>query len=185
MVVGHSSAGRTHRSTDELSPMPTFHQVTAAIVTDPSRRQLTWTSSSRWWWFRSPTLDRAKAFYEKAGFHTWTSTIRQATLFALVQLTPPGSACSITIGTGLSTSEPGSYQGLHLVVTDIEARARRARRARKIHIGEPFHFGAEGQTPGVHPDRTRLRVITLQFSDPDGTRWLVQGSWSRQGVTNR
>ena len=116
-------------------------------------------------------VDRAKAFYEKAGF-TLDVDHRAGDAFRVVQLTPPGSACSITIGTGLTTSEPGSYRGIHLVVTDIEA-ARDELAGRGIDIGEPFHFGAEGQTPGVMADRSDYGSY-LQFSDPDGNVWLVQ-----------
>ena len=116
-------------------------------------------------------VDRAKAFYEKAGFNVDVDH-RAGDSFRVVQLTPPGSACSITIGIGLTTSEPGSYRGLHLVVTDIEA-ARDELAGRGIDIGEPFHFGAEGQTSGVMADRSDYGSY-LQFSDPDGNVWLVQ-----------
>ena len=117
-------------------------------------------------------VDRAKAFYdEKAGF-TVDVDHRAGDAFRVVQLTPPGSACSITIGTGLTKSEPGSYQGLHLVVTDIEA-ARDELAGRGVDIGEPFHFGAEGQAPGLHPERADYGTY-LTFSDPDGNVWLVQ-----------
>ena len=116
-------------------------------------------------------VDRAKAFYEKAGFNVDVDH-RAGDAFRVVQLTPPGSACSISIGTGLTKSEPGTYQGLHLVVTDIEA-ARDELAGRGIDIGEPFHFGAEGQTPGVLPDRSDYGSY-LQFNDPDGNVWLVQ-----------
>jgi catechol 2,3-dioxygenase-like lactoylglutathione lyase family enzyme len=116
-------------------------------------------------------VDRAKAFYENAGFKVDVDH-RAGDAFRVVQLTPPGSACSISIGTGLTTSEPGSYQGLHLVVTDIEA-AREELAGRGIDIGDPFHFGAEGQAPGLNPDRSDYGTY-LRFSDPDGNVWLVQ-----------
>ena len=65
-------------------------------------------------------VDRAKAFYaERCGFPVDLDTTNGG--LRVVQITPPGSACSITIGTGITTSEPGSYDGLQLVVTDIEA----------------------------------------------------------------
>ena len=130
-------------------------------------------------------VDRAKAFYEeKAGF-TVDVDHRAGDEFRVVQLTPPGSACSITIGTGLTKSEPGSYQGLHLVVTDIEA-ARAELAGRGVEIGDPFHFGAEGQTPGLHPERADYGTY-LTFSDPDGNAWLVQevGKNAGERVTNR
>ena len=65
-------------------------------------------------------MDRAKAFYEQAGFHLDVDHV-PATEFRVVQLTPPGSACSITIGKGITDTTPGTDQGLHLVVRDVEA----------------------------------------------------------------
>jgi catechol 2,3-dioxygenase-like lactoylglutathione lyase family enzyme len=103
-------------------------------------------------------VDRAKAFYtEQAGFvadhdHTVSDELR------FVQLTPPGSACSIAIGTGLSDMTPGAVQGINLVVTDLEA-ARAELVERGVDVtevqdlpGGPFVF----------------------FNDPDGNRWTVQ-----------
>jgi catechol 2,3-dioxygenase-like lactoylglutathione lyase family enzyme len=117
-------------------------------------------------------VDRAKAFYaDKLGF-TVDVDHRAGDTFRVVQLTPPGSACSITIGTGVSQVAPGTYQGLHLVVTDIEA-ARAWLVERGAEVSEPFHFGAEGQTPGVHPERGNYETF-LSLSDPDGNGWLVQ-----------
>ena len=89
-----------------------------------------------------------------------------------MQLTPPGSACSITIGIGVSQAEPGSTQGLHLVVTDLPAvLAELAERG--VEVSEPFHFGAEGQTPGLDPQRQNYGSYA-SFSDPDGNGWLLQ-----------
>lgn len=117
-------------------------------------------------------VDRAKEFYtDKAGF-TLDVDHRAGESFRVVQLTPPGSACSITIGTGLTPATPGSYQGLHLVVTDIEA-ARAELAGRGVEVSEPFHFGAEGQAQGLHPERADYGTF-LSFSDPDGNGWLVQ-----------
>jgi len=116
-------------------------------------------------------VDRAKSFYEKAGFSVDVDH-RAGDAFRVVQLTPPGSACSVTIGTGLTQAAPGTYQGLHLVVTDIEA-ARAELLGRDVAVSEPFHFGADGQTPGLHPERTDYGTY-LSFSDPDGNGWLVQ-----------
>ena len=103
-------------------------------------------------------VDRAKAFYtEKAGFnadhdHVVSDEIR------FVQLTPPGSACSIAIGSGLSGMEPGSVQGLQLVVADINA-ARGELTARGVEVSEvrEFPWGS-----------------FVFFSDPDGNGWSVQ-----------
>jgi catechol 2,3-dioxygenase-like lactoylglutathione lyase family enzyme len=117
-------------------------------------------------------VDRAKEFYaEKMGF-TVDVDHRAGEAFRVVQLTPPGSACSITIGTGVSQVAPGTYQGLHLVVTDIEA-ARALLVERGVDASEPFHFGPEGQTPGLAPDRGDYETF-LSISDPDGNGWLVQ-----------
>ena len=117
-------------------------------------------------------VDRAKEFYtDKAGF-TLDVDHRAGESFRVVQLTPPGSACSITIGTGLTPATPGSYQGLHLVVTDAEA-ARAELLERGVDVSEPFHFGAEGQAQGLHPERADYGTF-LSFSDPDGNGWLVQ-----------
>ena len=122
-------------------------------------------------------VDRAKAFYaDKAGF-TVDVDHRAGDHFRVVQLTPPGSACSITIGTGLTQVAPGTYQGLHLVVTDIEA-ARAALVERGVEASDPFHFGEAGQTPGLHPERADYGSF-LSFSDPDGNGWLVQEVPSR------
>jgi catechol 2,3-dioxygenase-like lactoylglutathione lyase family enzyme len=116
-------------------------------------------------------VDRAKKFYEDAGFRLDVDH-RAGDAFRVVQLTPPQSECSITIGTGITQSTPGSVQGLHLVVTDIE-QARAELVGRGIDISEPFHFGPEGQTPGVHPDRGSYESFAT-FSDPDGNGWLLQ-----------
>ena len=117
-------------------------------------------------------VDRAKAFYaEQLGFNVDVDH-RAGESFRVVQLTPPGSACSISIGTGISTAAPGSYQGMHLVVSDIEP-ARAELVGRGVEVSEPFHFGAEGQAPGLHPDRADYGTY-VSFSDPDGNGWLIQ-----------
>ena len=117
-------------------------------------------------------VDRAKAFYsEQVGFNVDVDH-RAGENFRVVQLTPPGSACSITIGTGLMQVAPGAYQGLHLVVNDVEA-ARAELVERGVEVSEPFHFGEAGQTPGLHPERSDYGSY-LSFSDPDGNGWRVQ-----------
>jgi catechol 2,3-dioxygenase-like lactoylglutathione lyase family enzyme len=116
-------------------------------------------------------VDRAKDFYESAGFRVDVDH-RAGPEFRVVQLTPPGSECSITIGTGLTPSAPGSAQGLHLVVTDIE-KARADLVDKGVDVSEPFHFGPEGQTPGVNPERQDYGSFA-SFSDPDGNGWLLQ-----------
>jgi catechol 2,3-dioxygenase-like lactoylglutathione lyase family enzyme len=116
--------------------------------------------------------DRAKAFYvDKMGFNVDVDH-SAGDAFRVVQLTPTGSACSITIGTGLTKVAPGTYQGLHLVVTDIEA-ARAWLVERGAEPSEPFHFGAEGQAPGVDPGRGDYATF-MSLSDPDGNGWLIQ-----------
>ena len=110
-------------------------------------------------------VDRAKAFYtEQVGFdadhdHRVGDSIR------FVQLTPPGSACSIAIGTGLVETEPGSAQGLQLVVQDVEA-ARKKLLEGGVEVGEiqDFPWGS-----------------FVFFSDPDGNGWAVQQIQPRGG----
>ena len=117
-------------------------------------------------------VDRAKKFYtDQLGFHEDVDhSVGES--FRVVQLTPPGSACSITIGTGLTKATPGTYQGTHLVVNDIEAARARAGRA-GVGVSEPFHFTAEGQQTGPSPKRADYESF-LTFEDPDGNGWTVQ-----------
>jgi predicted enzyme related to lactoylglutathione lyase len=115
-------------------------------------------------------VDRAKTFYmERAGFGLDIDH-RAGEDFRVVQLTPPGSACSIALMK--NTEAPGSLQGLHLVVSDIDA-ARAELVERGVDAGELFHFGPSGQTPGPDPQRQDYGTF-LSFSDPDGNGWLVQ-----------
>ena len=103
-------------------------------------------------------VDRAKAFYtDQAGFHAdHDFTVSDEIRF--VQLTPPGSACSIAIGKGLTDAAPGSVQGLQLVVTDIEAaRKEFVDRGAEVSEVQDFPWG---------------RFIF--FTDPDGNKWAVQ-----------
>jgi catechol 2,3-dioxygenase-like lactoylglutathione lyase family enzyme len=117
-------------------------------------------------------VDRAKKFYtEQLGFREDVDH-SAGDSFRVVQLTPPGSSCSITIGTGLTTAAPGTYQATHLVVNDIEA-ARAELVERGVEVSEPFHFGAEGQQPGLDPKRADYSTF-LSFQDPDGNGWTVQ-----------
>jgi len=117
-------------------------------------------------------VDRAKDFYvEKAGFDLDVDH-RASDAFRVVQLTPPGSACSITIGTGLTDAAPGSYRGTHLVVTDIEA-ARAELVGRGVEVSEIRHMSTEGWKPGPHPEHSDYNSFA-DFSDPDGNTWLLQ-----------
>ena len=116
-------------------------------------------------------VDRAKAFYEQVGFRLDVDH-QAGDQFRVVQLTPPGSECSITFGVGITDSPPGTQKGLHLVVTDIEA-ARDELVGRGIEVGDVHHFGPEGQVPGVHPERADYGTFA-SFADPDGNTWLLQ-----------
>jgi predicted enzyme related to lactoylglutathione lyase len=108
-------------------------------------------------------VDRAKAFYtEQVGFQV-DLDVRAGDQFRVVQLTPPGSACSIAIGLGIVATEPGSVQGLHLVVSDIHA-ARAELIERGLDIGDVTDMSAPG----------RPTVYYAGFSDPDGNTWTLQ-----------
>jgi predicted enzyme related to lactoylglutathione lyase len=103
-------------------------------------------------------VDRAKAFYtEQAGFNADQDHVVNDEL-RFVQLTPPGSACSIAIGKGVTEAEPGSVKGMQMVVADINA-ARSELAERGVHVSEvqEFPWGA-----------------FVFFSDPDGNAWAVQ-----------
>jgi catechol 2,3-dioxygenase-like lactoylglutathione lyase family enzyme len=117
-------------------------------------------------------VDRAKAFYmEKAGFHLDVDH-RAGDEFRVVQMTPPGSACSISVGLGITNAEPGSVRGIHLVVTDIEA-ARRELVDRGVQVSEIRYLGPSGWTPGADPDHHDYQSFA-DFSDPDGNTWVLQ-----------
>jgi catechol 2,3-dioxygenase-like lactoylglutathione lyase family enzyme len=114
-------------------------------------------------------VDRAIVFYaEKMGFNLDHDTrVSETTRF--VQLTPPGSGCSIVLGTGLSKMTPGSVHGLQLVVDDI-ASARAELAGRGVEVGEIQELGAPG----------RSTVKFLFFADPDGNGWAVQEKLVRE-----
>ena len=114
-------------------------------------------------------VDRAKAFYtEQAGFEL-NVDFSAGDDFRVVQLTPPGSACSIAL---MKQPAAGSVQGLHLVVTDIDA-ARAELAGRGVEVGEIYHFESGKRAPGHEPQRADYGSF-LSFSDPDGNGWLVQ-----------
>jgi catechol 2,3-dioxygenase-like lactoylglutathione lyase family enzyme len=105
-------------------------------------------------------IDRAKAFYvEKLGFNA-DHDVRPTDTVRVVQLTPPGSACSIVLGAGLPNIEmaSGSLRGLHLVVKDI-GKAREALASRGVAVGEVVDLGG---------------IKFVSFSDPDGNTWALQ-----------
>jgi catechol 2,3-dioxygenase-like lactoylglutathione lyase family enzyme len=113
-------------------------------------------------------VDRAKAFYgDRCGFTVDLDTTNGG--LRVVQITPPGSACSITIGTGITTSEPGSYEGLQLVVTDIEA-ARAELIERGVDVGPIRHFENGEWLEGKGGPWNSF----ASFADPDGNGWILQ-----------
>ena len=115
-------------------------------------------------------VDRAKEFYlQRAGFKLDVDHSAGED-FRVVQLTPPGSACSITLMR--DTERAGCVRGLHLIVRDIDA-ARAELLGRGVDVGEPFHFGEGGRLSGADPDR-RDYASFLSFGDPDGNAWMVQ-----------
>ena len=118
-------------------------------------------------------VDRAKRFYvEQAGFDLLVDTPTGLPGQRVVQVTPPGSACSIGFGTGITPAEPGSQQGLHLVVPDLVA-ARDELTGRGVEVGEVQHIADAAWTPGPHPQR-RSYMSFAEFADPDGNLWLLQ-----------
>jgi catechol 2,3-dioxygenase-like lactoylglutathione lyase family enzyme len=117
-------------------------------------------------------IDRAKSFYvDKAGF-TLDVDHQPNDEFRVVQMTPPGSACSVTIGKGITEAAPGSYRGTHLVVADIEA-ARAELVGRGVAVSEIRHMTAEGWKPGADPAHSNYNSFA-DFADPDGNTWVLQ-----------
>ncbi len=110
-------------------------------------------------------IDRAKEFYKKLGWRL------DQTPPTVVQLTPPGSWCSVQFGKTLSSAAPGSAKS-YLIVSDIVA-AREQLVAAGIEVGEFFHIGPEGRVSGLDPER-RTYGSRASFSDPDGNVWLLQ-----------
>ena len=118
-------------------------------------------------------VDRAKAFYgERCGFNVDLDDTNGG--MRIVQLTPPGSACSVTIGTGITTSAPGSYQGLQLVVTDIEAACAELT-ARGVDVGPIRHFANGEWLEGKGGPWNSF----ASFADPDGNGWILQETPNR------
>ncbi len=103
-------------------------------------------------------VDRAKTFYtEQAGFNL-DHDVTVSDKMRVVQLTPHGSACSIVLGTGIVSTPPGSVQGLHLVVSDINA-ARAELAGRGVDVGDVQDLGG---------------ILYVAFNDPDGNGWTLQ-----------
>jgi len=124
-------------------------------------------------------VDRAKSFYESLGWRL-DADLAVDDGYRVVQLTPPGSACSIIFGTGLTSATPGSFEGLQLSVYDIDA-ARADLVGRGVEVSEPFHdvtgifhhAGTTGRVTGAAPGRADYGSF-VAFSDPDGNGWLLQ-----------
>ena len=111
-------------------------------------------------------VDRARDFYVSLGWRL------DVTPPGVVQLTPPGSGCSVQFGANLTTAEPGSAQHNYLVVDDLEATRDRLSAA-GVALGEFFHIGPEGPVPGLDPER-RSYFSRAELSDPDGNTWWFQ-----------
>jgi catechol 2,3-dioxygenase-like lactoylglutathione lyase family enzyme len=108
-------------------------------------------------------VDAAKAFYtERVGFNL-DHDVEPGNGMRVVQMTPPGSACSVVIGEGLPLGEPGSVKGVQLVVDDVDA-VREQLIDRGVGVGPVQQLGPEG-SPGSR---------FIFFEDPDGNTWAVQ-----------
>jgi catechol 2,3-dioxygenase-like lactoylglutathione lyase family enzyme len=124
-------------------------------------------------------VDRAKSFYELMGWRLDADFVTGED-FRVVQFTPPGSACSIIFGKGITAAVPGSVEDLQLTVFDI-GEARDELVGRGIDVGEVFHdvggvfhhAGTEGRAPGPAPEHADYGSFA-SFSDPDGNGWLLQ-----------
>jgi catechol 2,3-dioxygenase-like lactoylglutathione lyase family enzyme len=125
-------------------------------------------------------VDRAKDFYTTTLGGRLDADFSTTDDFRVVQVTPPGSLCSIIFGKGLTSATPGATQDLMFVVDDIE-RAHDELAARGVEVSDVFHdvggvfhhAGTEGRLPGPDPER-RSYCSFVSFSDPDGNGWLIQ-----------
>ena len=124
-------------------------------------------------------VDRAKEFYLGLGWRLDADFVVDDN-FRVIQLTPPGSPCSIIFGTGVTNAAPGSADGLYLVVDDIEA-ARAQLVGHGAQVSDVFHdaggvfhhAGTAARVPGPDPER-RSYASFASFSDPDGNGWMLQ-----------
>ena len=124
-------------------------------------------------------VDRAKRFYDRLGWRV-DADVASGDDWRLVQLTPPGSPCSVMFGKGFTTAVPGSVQGTFLVVDDVET-ARRELIEHDVAVSEVFHFagglirvaGTNGRSAGPDPEG-RSYYSFASFRDPDGNSWLLQ-----------
>ncbi|HVO54711.1 MAG TPA: VOC family protein [Solirubrobacterales bacterium] len=125
-------------------------------------------------------VDRAKSFYEGLGWRMDIDYVGNEEGFRVVQLTPPGSECSIIIGEGITDAAPGSLEGLQLTVVDIAA-TRQALVGRGVEVSEVFHdaggifhhAGTAERVSGAAPEHADYGSFA-SFSDPDGNGWLLQ-----------
>jgi len=118
-------------------------------------------------------VDSAKEFYTKLGWRLDDDVV-MGNEFRVVQLTPPGSGCSISFGKGVTAAAPGSFRG-GLIVSDIVA-AHKQIVASGINASEVFHgspFSPAGRISGPDPERQSYRSY-VAFEDPDGNAWIVQ-----------
>jgi len=118
-------------------------------------------------------VERAREFYvDKLGFRLDTDFAPNDS-FRVIQVTPPGSGCSIVFGTGLGGGvAPGSLKGAHLVVEDIE-QALALLEEKGIENSGPVHCEYGVQTPGLEPSRADYGTF-VYFDDPDGNSWAIQ-----------
>jgi catechol 2,3-dioxygenase-like lactoylglutathione lyase family enzyme len=119
-------------------------------------------------------VDRAKAFYDGLGWRL-DADFQVSDTIRIVQFTPPQSPASVQFGTSLTTAQPGSAQGMYLIVEDIAA-ARDDLISRGADVSEIYHGfgpGSEGHIPGPDPEHTSYRSFAT-FADPDGNTWLLQ-----------
>lgn len=134
-------------------------------------------------WIPVSDVDRAKRFYlEQAGFDLLVDIPNGLPGHRIVQVTPPGSACSIGFGTGVTAAKPGSQQGLFMVADILAARDDLA--ARGVQVSEVRHIVDGAWVPGPHPGRADYMSFA-EFSDPDGNRWLLQERRGQPGTPDR
>jgi len=122
-------------------------------------------------------VDRALAFYTRQVGFVLDVDYHPASTFRVVQLTPPGSACSLQIGVGLTDAAPGSMRACYLVVADIEA-ARRELTGRGVQVSRirhkaPIDDWQGGMDDGTDPQRRDYASMAV-FADPDGDSWVIQ-----------
>jgi catechol 2,3-dioxygenase-like lactoylglutathione lyase family enzyme len=124
-------------------------------------------------------VEKAKDFYQGLGWRL-DANLSKGEDFRVIQLTPPGSACSVIFGAGITPATPGSAQGMQLTVTDIDA-ARADLVSHGAEVSEVFHNAGgvwhptdmQGRVSGPAPDHKSYGSF-VSFSDPDGNTWFVQ-----------